>query len=400
MKRSEPKFHKYLLFFMVIGAAIGINGLFIIDEIFFICLIVYLLKANWNYISSTNLKKRFLEISVISMLIASSFIGLITVNLDFIDKIRYLGIYLALLIFYLMKASDQFDLYINSVAGAKFIVGLLVAYFIATLIQGLILDYLFGLYSYSGTSGIEYQDIQGRYYSQGTFWVGSAYFSIPTMYLLYMLTIRNISTWPLIYVLILSVSIYFESRTMMVMLTLYLPALLMYRNKKNNMLLKFLILASIIFFALMANEEITTVVESVYSALIFNPRDSDVDRLEHFYGIFKIYENNPWTAIFGGGWQSHKLSLSAIINNPSDITRTTGMVSLAIDTGLIGLLFYVLLQLIIFKRIISRDNLKFKNIYVAVVTIFCINTILYVTFPWESILFLVFLMSKKKIQNN
>ncbi len=379
----------------VIGAAIGINGLFIVDELVLIALALAMVLGFFKegMISINAIKRNAVELFFLMALIINATISIIIVNIGIIEKVRYAALYISLFYFYTTTASLSLRALYDSENNIKSMQKILILYFVATLIQGVWFEIIIGLYDYSGTSGEIYEKIQGRYYSQGNFWVGSAYFTIPTLILLYLTTLCKAYYNKYIYTLLIVISFYFDSRTMLVMIALFIPVGLIEKVNRKTIISNLVIVLLLISMVIYDYESIDAIFSSAFNALMFNPRDSDMDRFSHLTAILEIFNEKPAYFLFGGGWQSHKIDLSWVIGNAT-ITRTSGLVGFIIDTGVVGVILYALVIMKLFGRIYRGGaGGHIVNFYTAMAIIFSVNVLLFVTYPWESILFLIFIMS-------
>jgi len=137
-------------------------------------------------------------------------------------------------------------------------------------------------------------------------------------------------------------------------------------------------------------------------------KSGDTKRIyEILIGIKKFENSNLMEKMIGTGWYSSRLTINPIRNkmlnkystyediiqskNSSEVTHLQGIVSLLLDTGIIGLIYtLILLSITIKNAIFSNANLINKYLYILLILInfFC----LFIGYPWVSIPFLLMIV--------
>ena len=378
-------YEKLIIASAVIGAGVGFNGMFVFDEIALIAVTSALLLRHKLSISRQAINTNIVELTFLAFLLISATVSMITLNIEFLSKMRYVLVFLFLFFYFLSKKSSS--KWKEETGFTTFAIKLLALYFVCTLVQGFLLEVIVGSYSYSGSSGTFYDDIQGRYFSQGNFWVGSAYFSIATLYLLYLLSITRSSATPYIFSLIFIVALYFDSRVMLIMLLLFFPLMINFSTRKiSRVFMAILFFSGFSVFLIGNYESITVIIGSAIDTIQFQPRASDEDRVAHLKAAFYAFEDRPWLLFSGAYWQGHKVELVSILNSPNSIVRSNGITALIVDTGIIGVTLFLILICRIAYRTISSVESKFRGVYLSVVYTFSLVSIFFVTYPWESVL--------------
>ena len=373
----------------ILGAAAGVYGYFVLDELtLFFAAILYLLS---NPHSVIRIDKKFALSAVILTIL--SFYTLFrpsSVEVGMAQFLRHFYIFICIFFFMIFSKYRYFDAENDYFLDLKFINLLFLLYFSFTLLQGFLAEYSVGNYSYAGSSGILIENTQGRFASQGIWWAGSAYFSIAAFLNLTILVKTPINPLPSL-ILILFTATYFQSRTLLILVFAFLPLIIFTDlNKKKRFVSAVIILSASLIIAIFYLENIKIILASAIDILKLDPRDSDMDRLEHIMAGFELISGDTFTLVFGNGWQSHKYLLSNVLNNEIAVVRTTGLVALIADTGLLGLtMFFVLLVQLGYRIFISYG--PFIGSYLALVSIFSMVGVMFVTNPLDSTLYLLIL---------
>ena len=381
---------RYLVVFSgVAGAGIGFKGLFILDEIFLIYLVLFILfvkpirfvKVNKNYIP---------YVVIIMILLIYALIPVADVYASYHIFLRHFYGWFCLLCFLIVT---KFSYYKNDESDLKRLKALnfvLFIYFVATLVQGAIAEVLIGTYSYAGSAGIEITGVKGRFYSQGIWWTGSAYFSIAALLNLIILVKTPINPIPNVAIIILT-SIYFDSRTLLIMALLFLPSIIISSLSSRKAIIPMVSLAlSFIVFISYNSEYVIQVINSAIATFAVNPRDSDGDRLLHLLASFDLMNNSPFSFLFGNGWQSHKYQLPDVINNGAILVRSTGLAAIIADLGLTGMIILLVLFIALLRKFIWAYG-ELLGLYLCITTTFFLLAIMYVTYPWDSTIYMLML---------
>lgn len=186
-------------------------------------------------------------------------------------------------------------------------------------------------------------------------------------------------------------AIHFESRTSLILLFAFLPLIIFpdYQNKRKIKILAILLLGCL-FGVLKYHENLLIVFESLVDVLLLDPRSSDSDRLDNILAVIELISANPVTFFLGNGWQFHKYLLSEALNNGIAVVRTTGAAALVTDTGMLGILvFGFLLTNLAFKILKAYGSAI--GLYLSIIVIFFTCGIMYVTYPFDSTLYILFL---------
>ena len=145
-KEGSSKLELFVFLVATIGAAVGIKGLFIFDELNFILLAIFLvLSHNWRQrvIKKSRLN---LELLFLFFLLINSCFATFSTDLDFINKIRYVLVFLSLILYYI--SSDGYTISEEEQKRKiSFAVNCLTLYFLATFLQGYIVEQIVGLHT-------------------------------------------------------------------------------------------------------------------------------------------------------------------------------------------------------------------------------------------------------------
>lgn len=382
----QPKF--LITSAAIFGAGIGFKGFFILDEV--VLMIVSTLYVIRRPRSVLRIKKTFGPLSII-LLILMFYTAWQppSVNVSFLQFLRHFYIFVFIFAFLIYSKYNYFDP-VNVTDNLKFINNIFLLYFICTIIQGVIAERIVGYYTYAGAAGVEITGVQGRYFTQGIWWVGSAYFSIVALVNLLLLVKTPINPLPNI-ILMLITAIYFGSRTLLILISAFLPLIIFsdYQNKRKIKTLAIILVGSL-FGAVVYHENLLLIFESLVDVLLLEPRDSDMDRLDHILASIELIISNPVTFFFGNGWQSHKYLLSQALNNGIAVVRTTGAAALINDTGMLGILVFSFLLTNLAYKIMQAYG-PVIGFYLSVIVTFFTCGIMYITYPLDSILYILFL---------
>jgi hypothetical protein len=245
------------------------------------------------------------------------------------------------------------------------------------ILNGLLLDYTnlgdieFNQVKYQFTEE-KLEDIPRRFWSQSIFITGSTYFAIPCIYLLYLISFVRSKKNLLVFLLIITLSFYYESRFIFLSCLLFLP---FFFSKKNFVYFTlFLIITLFCNYYFLDNrllEHAKRYIINYHELLNFN-FEQDESRINDIkIAIEILLSNDIFTITFGSTFQSHKYLLGEYFNTNDGIYRTSTLSALIIDTGIFGLiiLFFVFIELF-FKIINSQKNFSLINITKTLIFIF------------------------------
>jgi len=243
--------------------------------------------------------------------------------------------------------------------------------YIGYLGQGMYFDSVLGLY--------------GRYLSQDMIWAGSAYAVFPTLvaapaafYLVNDPAVRvRILAWSLI-AITMGVAFYFSSRiTWLVLAGCFVVFVRKFKVKAAIAItITFFVIFSV--FMTRPEESFSAFVEDVFQAsqAIWSPGESDINRnLQLRAGLMRVTDN-PKTFLIGDGIYSHRFTVIPyveklyrlylpdlrvhLIPGTRDDTvgltifHTVGFTALLIDTGLIGMLLFLMNYLFIAMKLFKQ----------------------------------------------
>ena len=265
--KNQLKFDNFILnnlfVFAVFGMGIGINGRFIVDEIyifFFSSYFVILLFFKSNFI--IKFKIDFLLIFLFFLLVKSlvSITMLIQQNPFFLDnlplffsKLRYFILYSCIIIVYLFK-----NFYFNK----NFQTLIILLFIFFTFAQGFLLENLDRYFDI-------FENIKfDRFESQGLWWSGSSYFAVPVIYLIFLSLYNRKIIFFLIFIFCFLFSLYFYSRFIFLFLLsfscLYVICNLkinkLFYNFRQNIFYVFIFFALILILFLLDIEQIKLLV--------------------------------------------------------------------------------------------------------------------------------------------
>ena len=366
-----------LFTFVVFGSIFGIGGKFIFDElyllifnIFFFLLIRPSLKFKINFF-----------IIFLIFLLFKALTSSIKYDLE-LKYLRYCVLYFSILIFYFFnieKFIKQDTKIIILTLGCLLII-----------VNGFLLDFTelsnieFGQAKYQ----LVKDEIPRRFWNQGIFIVGSSYFAIMALYLLYLISFVQSQKNFLIFLLIICLGLYYESRFIFLACLFFLP---FFFNKKNFVYFALFCIVILIYdyiFTARVVEYIKLYVINYIDLLNFkfNQDQSRIDDIKIAIDI--LLSKDIYTITFGTTFQDHKILMGEYFNRIDGIYRTSTLGAIIIDTGILGLVILTCVFIeLFFKIIFSQKNLKFVNIARTLILIFLLIISLNTTFALESVLF-------------
>ena len=378
-KNLSYKLNLSLFAFIVFGSIIGIKGAFFLDELYLsIFIILYSLLIR----PALKFKINFFIIFLLFLLFKS----LILIKLDFeLKYLRYCVLYLSLLIFF------SFDIKEFIKKEAKIIILTLGSFLI--ILNGLLLDF-------TNLSNIEFgqireeflegdsKPIERRFWSQSIFIVGSTYFSIICIYLLYLISLVNSTRNTLIFLLIVILGHYYNSRFINLACLLFFPFFI-YKKNIVYLILSFFVLFFFDYVFELRIFEFQKLYFINYTKLLnfeFNQDQSRIDDLK--VAIEILLSKDFFTITFGMPFQSHKYLLGEYFSSYDGIYRTSSLPALIIDTGIFGLVILIFLFIeTFFRSIYIEKNYQLKNIAKKLILFFLLILNLGLTYALENVFF-------------
>jgi hypothetical protein len=366
---------------IVFGSIAGGKGVFFFDELFLVIFIIFyflLIRLTCKF------KINFFIIFLIFLLL-KALISLIKLDLE-LKILRYCVLYFSLLTLFFLKIKEtiKYDTKINILT-----LGVLLI-----ILNGLLLDYTnlgdieFNQVKYQFTEE-KIVDIPRRFWTQSIFITGSTYFAIACLYLLYLISFVHSKKNLLVFLLIITLSFYYESRFIFLSCLLFLP---FFFSKKNFVYFTLFLIITLFcdyyFLDKRLLEHAKEYIINYHELLNFNFQQDESRINDIKIAIEILLSNDIFTITFGSTFQSHKYLLGEYFNTNDGIYRTSTLSALIIDTGIFGLiiLFLVFIELF-FKIINSQKNFSLINITKTLIFIFLLILNLNLTYALENVLF-------------
>ena len=216
---------------------------------------------------------------------------------------------------------------------------------------------------------------------------------------------RFFSNEMFLFLLIVYVSLYFDSRTSYFILVVTLMLLMRYLKLRLFMFLAFSTILFVAIYLPFSGEykgDFNHLIENITrTGEFFYDNDSKLDylRVIHSYATLNVLTDNLVNFTFGNGWRMHSSVLPSflidqyLIYLPDQLTEvtnlegTTGINALIIDGGIFLLISFLLSYYVSIKQI-YRSNSKFKTVFI----IYCgLSMFLWATANMQSNVLLYFL---------